>query len=165
MLMYEGFKLRSDQARLIQNIDQAVGSGHLHSVVQAPTAYGKTVVAAAMAYRGLRERERVLMTAPTLSLINQTVDRFMECGIPEDAIGVLQADHWRTDPSKPIQVASVQTLMRRHLTDFDLVLLDEIHIWFGKSYPKWLQEAWNRPPLSAYRQPHGQGAWVNTSVS
>ena len=37
----------------------------------------------------------------------------------------------------PIQIASVQTLMRRTVPDVAVVLLDECHRWF-KFYEKWL---------------------------
>lgn len=48
---------------------------------------------------------------PAIALVDQTVERFRESGI--DDIGVIQSDHWMTDWSKSVQVASVQTLQRR----------------------------------------------------
>ena len=39
-------------------------------------------------------------------------------------------------PDRPVQIASVQTLMRRILPDHDLVIIDEAHRWF-EFYEKW----------------------------
>ena len=43
-------------------------------------------------------------------------------------IGVMQANHPRTDRDAPIQVASVQTLARREIPNAALVIVDEAHI-------------------------------------
>jgi DNA repair protein RadD len=82
-----------------------------------------------------------------LTLIDQTVDRFIENGIPRDVIGVLQADHPLTDPTLPIQIASVCTLQRRKLPKADFVIIDEVHRWF-RFYDAWLKlPEWADVPL------------------
>ena len=43
-------------------------------------------------------------------------------------IGVMQANHPRTDPLARVQVASVQTLARRGVPHAALVIVDEAHI-------------------------------------
>ena len=45
-------------------------------------------------------------------------------------VGVIQGKHPLEDWSKPVQVASVQTLMRRDLPETDLWIVDECHILF-----------------------------------
>jgi superfamily II DNA or RNA helicase len=46
-------------------------------------------------------------------------------------VGVIQAMHELTDPTScPVQVASVQTLMRRDVPKTDLVIVDECHLAF-----------------------------------
>src|SRR3546814_13456587 len=45
-----------------------------------------------------------------------------------DGIGVMQANHPRTDALAPIQVASVQTLARRHVPYTNGVIVDEAHL-------------------------------------
>src|SRR3546814_6594922 len=54
-----------------------------------------------------------------------------------DLIGVIQADHAMTDWSKPMQVASVQTLQRRGMPEVDLAIVDEAHVrnqWLEKQF-------------------------------
>mgnify|MGYP002129701982 CR=1 FL=1 len=69
---------------------------------------------------------RVLFVVPAISLIDQTVDSFRRDGI--ESVGVIQADHWMTDASKPVQVCSIQTLERRALPEgVGLVIVDECH--------------------------------------
>ena len=47
-----------------------------------------------------------------------------------------------TDWSRPVQVASVQTLQRRPIPEADVVIIDECHRWFD-FYPKWMMDpAW-----------------------
>src|SRR5690606_17660228 len=61
-----------------------------------------------------------------VTLIDQTSVAFHQYGIDH---GVIQADHWRTDASMPVQVASAQTLARRKVRDLpDLIVVDEAHV-------------------------------------
>jgi superfamily II DNA or RNA helicase len=69
---------------------------------------------------------RVVFVAPALSLIDQTVERFWAEGIRD--VGVIQGNHPLTDWSKPVQVASVETLRSRDcMPEAGLVLVDEAH--------------------------------------
>jgi superfamily II DNA or RNA helicase len=102
-------------------------------VLQAPTGYGKTVLAGAIIERALAKNGRVLFIVPTTQLVEQALASFEHEGITE--VGVIQADHPFTNWSMPVQIASVQTLMRRKIPDANLVLIDETHIWY-KYYSK-----------------------------
>lgn len=96
-------------------------------IIDLPTGGGKTVIAAAI-IRMAREKNpgvRVLFVVDALSLIDQTVRAFYAEGI--HGIGVIQGLHQMTDWSKPIQVASVQTLRKRGMFKADLVFVDECH--------------------------------------
>lgn len=121
----------------------SLGSGHTRPLLQAPTGAGKTMLAAAIVDGARRKGNRVIFVVPALSLINQTVERFFAEGIHE--IGVIQADHPMTDYSKPVQVASVQTLQNRRPPDADVVVIDEAHKWF-KFYGKWMDQ-WDAVPF------------------
>jgi superfamily II DNA or RNA helicase len=94
-------------------------------MLQAPTGAGKTVLAASIIESALSKGRRVIFTVPAISLVDQTVREFYAEGIRD--VGVIQADHPRTDPSRPVQIASIQTLRRRHIPQADLVLIDEAH--------------------------------------
>jgi superfamily II DNA or RNA helicase len=132
-----------DHQKLAKDLIKAsLMRGHRRPLLQAPTGAGKTVLAAALVEGALEKGNRVAFTVPRLSLIDQTRDRFVEEGIPPSAIGVIQRDHPETDPSRPIQVCSLQTLRRRQLPDVKMVIVDEAHeksefltSWMG--LPEW----------------------------
>jgi DNA repair protein RadD len=113
------------QQLAVELVRNSLGTGHKRPVLQAPTGFGKTVVAAAIVEKALAKGKRVIFTVPKLSLIDQTVERFSEEGIR--AIGVVQGYHPDTDAAQPVQVCSIQTLRRRKLPEADLVLIDEAH--------------------------------------
>jgi DNA repair protein RadD len=136
--------LRPHQVHLIDQIDAAIVNGCRRIVAQAPTGFGKTIVGAAITRRAIEQKKRVIFTVPTISLIDQTAQKFYAEGIRD--VGVIQANHYLTDYSKPVQVASVQTLQRRYqggdglsrsAPAADLVLIDEVHRWFD-FYEEWL---------------------------
>ncbi len=83
-----------------------------------------------------------------------------DTGIEPGLIGVIQADHPRADWACPIQVASVQTLMRRTVPPADIVVIDECHRVFDY-HKKWMaQEGWTTVPfvgLSATPWTKGMG--------
>ena len=95
-------------------------------LIQAPTGAGKTIIATAIIQGLYNNGMRVLFTVPRTALINQTVKQLNNYGLTE--IGVQQADHELTDPSKQIQVGTVQTLARRGYGEYDVVIVDEAHI-------------------------------------
>lgn len=132
--------LRPRQATAIEAIRQAVKDGHKRIILQAPCAFGKTVVSAHMISSALAKGNRPLFCVPRLSLINQTVERFREQGIRD--LGVIQGRHELTDFSAAVQVASVQTLVRRAIPAVDLVLYDEVHIQNAKMNEILDSEAW-----------------------
>src|SRR3546814_14964345 len=74
----------------------------------------------------MRQRgKRAVFIVDALSLIEQTVRSFYDLGLSD--IGVIQADHAMTDWSKPIQVASAQTLQSRGMHAVVLAIVDDAH--------------------------------------
>jgi DNA repair protein RadD len=59
---------------------------------------------------------------------------------------VIQANHELTNWSRPVQIASVQTLMRRQMPPADLVIIDEVHRWYD-AYEGWLAGPWKHIPV------------------
>jgi superfamily II DNA or RNA helicase len=135
--------LRPYQNQLIEQLEQDI-AGCRHVMVQLATGGGKTVIAADIIRRMQESGKRVLFIVPALELIDQTVERFRENGITD--IGVIQADHPLTDWSRPVQIASVQTLIRRKLPPIDIVFIDEAHRWF-KKYLAYLAGPWGHLPV------------------
>ena len=131
-------ELRSYQKLLIENLRSRLAGGKRRPVVQAPTGAGKTVIAAELVNLARRRNKTVIFTVPSLSLIDQTVERFMQHGIFD--VAVMQGMHELTDASQPVQVCSVQTLARRTIPLVDFVIVDECHQMF-KIYDDWM----NRP--------------------
>jgi superfamily II DNA or RNA helicase len=160
-----GNSLRPYQVHLLTEIDRAIAAGNRHLVAQAPTGFGKTIVGTTIARRNLEERRRTLFTVPALELIDQTVEKFYAEGIRD--IGVIQADHVLTNWSRPVQIASVQTLMRRQMPPIDMVIIDEVHrVTVCMKPMKNGLAVRGKIFLSSGSQPrHGRGASVSTSAS
>lgn len=121
-------ELRDYQIRAIDDLRETVRGGDTRVVVQAPTGAGKTLVGAALIDSALKKGKRILFVVPALSLIDQTVGVLQGEGV--DDVGVMQAMHEMTDGRCKVQVASVQTLMKRQFPDCDMIIIDEVHRWF-----------------------------------
>lgn len=132
--------LRARQSAAIEEIRKAVREGHRRIVLQAPTGFGKTLTAAHIVDSSAKRGNRPMFTVPAVTLVNQTLKAFEFEGIKN--IGVIQAQHERTDFEAQIQIASVQTLIRRALPEVHIVLIDECHLQFKKLNEKLDSEEW-----------------------
>jgi DNA repair protein RadD len=103
--------LRPHQVNMLGQVYRLIKVGERRIIGQAATGFGKTVVAARIAQDVLNAGKRMIFTVPAVSLIDQTVEKFYAAGIYD--IGVIQANHPLTNYSRSVQIASVQTLMRR----------------------------------------------------
>ncbi len=158
--------LRPHQAKAIDMLRQSIGMGNRRVVLQASTGFGKTLTAAKIIESALAKGRKVLFTVPRLSLVDQTVAEFEREGIAH--IGVIQANHPRTDASAVVQVASVQTLARRPIPDdFGLVIVDECHETFAIIYD--LMKRWPKTHfvgLSATPWARGMGLhWQDLCIA
>jgi len=150
--------LRDYQEVGIANLRTSIAAGYKRPLLQLPTGAGKTKIAAAIINSALAKGKRVIFTVPAIALIDQTVREFWSEGIRD--IGVIQASHQMTDPTRSVQVCSVQTLQRRPIPPADLVIVDEAHLMFA-FVTDWMgQEEWAGVPfigLSATPWPKGLG--------
>jgi DNA repair protein RadD len=117
--------LRPRQLQAIAEVRDAIKEGHRRIVLQAPTGFGKTLVSAHIIAAALRKDSKPLFTCPAISLVDQTLTAFEREGIHD--IGVMQAQHSRTNRNASVQIASVQTLIRRAAPEVDFALIDEAH--------------------------------------
>lgn len=137
--MGELFPLRPLQERAITGLRDALRRGKRRPIIQAPTGFGKTVVAAHIVTGALNKSRRVAFCVPSLGLIDQTFDRFVANGVDPRDIGVMQANHpWRR-PNSPIQICSLQTLVTRGFPEVDFVVFDEVHLRF-KIADDWMDQ-------------------------
>ena len=109
-------------------------------ILAAPTGSGKTVIGTNLVARFiqqgamLRTCNRVLWIAHRKELIDQAYTTLSKACI--GGLGVIMADDPREKPKATIQVASIQTLVRRDYPDVDLVVVDEAHHARGAMYHK-----------------------------
>jgi superfamily II DNA or RNA helicase len=132
--------MRKWQARTVELIRQAIREGHRRIVVQAPTGGGKTLLAGHLFAGSIAKGLRPMFTVPDSLLVDQTLRSFERVGIYD--VGVIQAQHERTDWEAQVQIASVQTLVRRRRPEVNLVMVDEVHVGFKSFYQMLSSDAW-----------------------
>lgn len=118
-------QLRSYQEQAIQNLRAAYAAGHRAPLLCLPTGGGKTVVLATIAAQAAAKGRRVLILVHRRELIQQTASKLQWVGLEH---GIIAAGHPASD--HPVQVASVQTLVRRlagMTWQPSLVIIDEGH--------------------------------------
>lgn len=111
--------------------------GNRRVMLQLPTGAGKTVLFSAIAHEFLDRDMGVLVLAHRQELITQAAEKLESiCGLP---VGIIKAG-FPSNPDRKVQVASVQTLIRRkHFPDVGLVVFDEAHHSCSQSYLKIFQ--------------------------
>ncbi len=165
MLADPDCQLRPYQADAIAKVEETIEQGIRRIMLMAATGSGKTLIASSIVANLQNQRRPAIFTVPALELIDQPLEKFHAAGVHD--VGVVQAHHWMTDSSRPIQIASVQTLMRRDIPPADLVFVDEAHRWFD-FYRRWfLDLEWPNTPivgLSATPWTKGLGAYYERLI-
>jgi len=136
-------KLRDYQALALERLRLSLRAGKRRPVLMAPTGAGKTQIAIALIKAALAKGSKVIFTVDRLQLIDQTAKVFLESGLE---FGVIQPDYFQ-DYSKPLQLASVQTLTRRSsLPEVDLLINDECHVVYSR-LSGMMQACWKNVPV------------------
>lgn len=133
------------QEQSVQLLRRSISAGKIRPMLKQPTGAGKTRTAAAIIESATSRGNRVVFIVDAISLIDQTVQSFWELGIRD--VGVIQASHTMTDWSKPVQVASVQTLQRRGMPDVDMAIVDEAHVRNQWLEDQFSGEKWAKRPV------------------
>ena len=110
-------------------------------ILQMPTGSGKTHVAMDIIQHGLKHGKRIAFCVDRITLLDQTVDKFIENGIH---LGIMQGDHPMRNAAAPVQVVSLQTLARRgrrNWPEVDLFIIDESHVNYA--IIKELMDTWD----------------------
>jgi len=118
-------QLRPRQATAIEDLAAAFRAGHRRILFSAFCSFGKTEIAAAMLDKTRENQRRGVFVADRIALCDQAAERLAKYNIPH---GVIQGSmHPKYAPHENIQVASVQTLVRRKVEPFNLHVYDEAH--------------------------------------
>ena len=127
-------QLREYQLQSLEKIHAAFQS--CQSVLfQMPTGTGKTVLFSALTQQYHDQNKQILIIVHRRELIDQAVHHLKQYNIDAGII----LSKVKPDMSKPVQVASIQTLTRRETFPTDLVIIDEAHHSCASSYTKlWL---------------------------
>jgi DNA repair protein RadD len=118
-------ELREFQRTTHEAIRQAAREGHRRICVMAPTGSGKTILALNVIRETLAKGNRAMFLCDRKTLISQTSNVAREVGLGNH--GIIQAQNPMMDMSRPFQIASCQTLMRRGWPDTDVLVVDECH--------------------------------------
>jgi superfamily II DNA or RNA helicase len=127
--------LRPYQLRGIEQAAHRLASGVRRLCLVLPTGGGKTVVAAEIIRRAVTRGRRVLFLAHRRELLEQTINKLGAAGVHDVGL-VLAGAKASYRPHAAVQVASVQTLVRRVMPPADLVFVDEAHHSNAGSYEK-----------------------------
>ncbi|WP_416777869.1 DEAD/DEAH box helicase [Xenorhabdus budapestensis] len=102
---------------------------HRTFMVYSPTGSGKTGLAAFITDGYVSRNMRVMFCVPYTILVDQTAAKFTEYGLPAHEISYVWRDHPNYDPTRLIQIASTDTIIRREFPDnIDLLIIDEAHL-------------------------------------
>lgn len=140
----DGLNLRDYQIRAIEAAEQAIINGKKSVLLSMATGTGKTRTILGMIYRFIRSNRfrRILFLVDRTALGEQAMDVFKEVKLEElmtlDSIYSIKGlDDKDIDPETRLQIATVQSLVRRILcnedekmpsvTDYDLIVVDEAH--------------------------------------
>lgn len=123
---------RPYQETAIQAARTRIAKGVKRVLLNAPTGAGKTVIAAGVVQLAIAKGKKVLFLAHRRELIEQTVAKLVEGGVLN--FGVIMAGNRLNNAAAPVQVASIQTLIRRELPEADLIFIDEAHRAASRSY-------------------------------
>lgn len=117
--------LRPHQELAISQIRHSIKKGNSRVILAAPCSFGKTRVAMEILKNTAKNGKKGILICDRVKLVQQALDEFDRAGI---RVGVMQGDHWRTNPNADIQIASVQTLARRKYQPiFHVAVIDECH--------------------------------------
>lgn len=130
--------LRDYQEDFVVKVRVAYRDGHRAVLLVAATGAGKTVVFSYIAKSAAAKGSRVLILAHRDQLIKQASRKLTDNAVQH---GIIMAG-FTPNPRRLVQVASVQTLVRRIEkmkaagVVFDLIVVDEAHLSAAASYMK-----------------------------
>ena len=147
-------ELRPHQQKGIDMIRHSLQTGHMRPLLAAPCSYGKTYVALTMMLAYAAQGKRSVFYADRVKLVQQTADTLDQMGID---YSVMQADDPRWDPRKLIQIASIQTAVKRPNLNFSFGIVDEAHTVYKGFREKYLDRYDAIPFVALSATPFSKG--------
>ena len=127
-------ELRKYQVKAIKRAANSLRNGNKAPLLTLPTGAGKTVIFSEIAKRAVQKNNNVLILVHRRELIKQASKKLADIKVPH---GIIAAGF--KPSSHPIQVASVQTIVRR-LNKINykpaLIIIDEAHHSVAGSWKK-----------------------------
>ncbi|MFZ9079020.1 MAG: DEAD/DEAH box helicase [Alphaproteobacteria bacterium] len=121
-------KLRPHQVLAYNMVKASIGSGHRRPIIAAPCGFGKTYTAVDILTKAASKGNRGIFICDRIKLVDQAIEAFHASGIE---VGVIQGEHRLSNPDAQIQIASIQTLLRRKRKPiFHVAIVDECHIHY-----------------------------------
>lgn len=118
-------ELRPYQREAVDAVRESLRAGRKAPLLVAPTGAGKTVIFSHITEGAAQKGKRVMILAHRSELLDQTSRALRGLGVPHGMIAAGRTPDW----VQPVQVAGVQTLVRRleRTTPPDLLIIDEAH--------------------------------------
>lgn len=131
--MANKIQLRDYQIRGIEQLNNAIRRGNKRICWVFATGAGKSTITASYVKMCVNARKNVLFFVHSKELVAQFAQRlYRQFGINS---GIIMAGV-KPNRQLPVQVASVQTLVRRQLPQADIIFIDEAHRSKAKTYQK-----------------------------
>ncbi|WP_414552510.1 DEAD/DEAH box helicase [Anabaena sp. CCY 0017] len=155
------YQLRDYQRQWIKGIWNSWKKGNRRVLAQLPTGAGKTVCFAHICHKFFQQQQQVLVIAHRIELITQAAEKLEQ--IVGESVGIIKGGYPH-HPERRIQIASIQTLARRELSELPLniglLLFDEAHHASASSYRRLIEHYQNAQILGVTATPQridGQG--------
>ena len=129
------FTLYPYQADGVEALRASLRTGHRRVLAVCPVGGGKTVVFSTILASAVARGGKGLVLVHREELLDQASDKLTRCGV---AHGIIKAGR-KPQPCWPVQIASVQSLLRRPVPPASLVVIDEAHRTLAASYRQLLQ--------------------------
>ncbi|MGY2133634.1 DEAD/DEAH box helicase [Hymenobacter sp. HD11105] len=131
--------LRPYQLQVIDEVRTAIKAGKRRILVVVPTGGGKTTIGGSIIHGATANGHSVLWMAHRKELVDQAYERIScrRSGFGISA-GIIMANT-RPNRRQMVQVASIQTLLKRELPAAKIILVDEAHHSVSPSFLKLLE--------------------------
>lgn len=151
-------ELRPHQIDAVEALRESLRRGKKRPILAAPCSMGKTMIAAHMMMNAAEKGIRSVFFCDRLKLVGQTIETFERLGAD---FSVLQGDDPRYDPNKLIQIASIQTAIRRKHIVFGLGIVDECHTMYKGLVEGFMSRYNNVPFIGLSATPFSKGLGVH----